>query len=84
VRIGEHAAEHLGRRVAFRDLVMGYTMPQDLAGLPACALRAGTDALGIPIGVQLTGPVGADGTVLDAAEALAATLGAAPGSPVTT
>ena len=30
-------------------------MPQDLAGLPGCAFRAGFDELGIPVGVQLTG-----------------------------
>ena len=34
----------------FRDLVMSYTTPQDLIGLPACAFRAGFDDLGIPIG----------------------------------
>ena len=33
---------------------MSYTTPQDLVGLPACAVRAGFDALGLPVGVQFT------------------------------
>jgi aspartyl-tRNA(Asn)/glutamyl-tRNA(Gln) amidotransferase subunit A len=49
---------------AFRRAVMGCTAPQSLAGLPACVLPAGFDSAGLPIGVQLTGPPGADGPVL--------------------
>jgi Asp-tRNA(Asn)/Glu-tRNA(Gln) amidotransferase A subunit family amidase len=49
---------------------MGYTVPQDLAGLPACTVRAGFDALGIPVGVQLTGPLWSEALVLRAANAL--------------
>ena len=54
----------------FRDLVMPYTVPQDLTGLPACAVRAGFDTLGLPIGVQLTGPAWCELRVLGAAQAL--------------
>jgi aspartyl-tRNA(Asn)/glutamyl-tRNA(Gln) amidotransferase subunit A len=54
---------------AFRDLVMPYTVPQDLTGLPACALRAGFDALGLPVGVQLTGSPWSEPRVLRAAAA---------------
>jgi len=54
---------------AFRDLVMPYTVPQDLTGLPACAVRAGFDALGLPVGVQLTGPPWSEPLVLRAAAA---------------
>ena len=54
----------------FRERVLTYTVPQDVAGLPACAVRVGTDDLGLPVGVQLTGPSGAEQTVLSAAEAL--------------
>ena len=46
---------HEGEELTFRDLVMSYTTPQDLVGLPACAVRAGFDALGVPVGVQFTG-----------------------------
>ena len=58
-------------------LVMSYTVPQDLAGLPACAVRAGFDELGIPVGVQLTGAPWEDARVLGAAQA----FGGDPGGP---
>lgn len=60
--IGEEPAD-------FRERLMPYTTPQDLAGLPACAVRAGFDGLGLPIGVQLTGPAWAEARVLRAAQA---------------
>ena len=68
--IGEERLVHLGRDLEFRELVMGYTVPQDLAGLPACTVRAGFDALGIPVGVQLTGPPWSEALVLRAANCL--------------
>lgn len=43
---------------------MPLTTPQDMAGLPACALRVGFDELGLPIAVQLTGPPWAEALVL--------------------
>ena len=55
---------------AFRDGVLPYTVPQDLAGLPSCAVPVGFDDLGLPVGVQLTGPPYSEGRVLAAAEAL--------------
>jgi aspartyl-tRNA(Asn)/glutamyl-tRNA(Gln) amidotransferase subunit A len=58
-----------GADAAFRESVMTYTTPQDLVGLPACAVRAGTDRLGIPVGVQLTGRPWSEGRVLRAAHA---------------
>ena len=54
--IGEETVVHEGVELTFRELVMSYTTPQDLVGLPACAVRAGFDALGIPVGVQFTAP----------------------------
>jgi aspartyl-tRNA(Asn)/glutamyl-tRNA(Gln) amidotransferase subunit A len=68
--VGEKAVPHLGGEAPFRDLVLSFTTPQDLAGLPACAVRAGFDGDGIPIGIQLTGPPWRDARVLAAAEAL--------------
>ena len=62
--------DHLGREISFRDLVMPYTTPQDLCGLPACALRAGFDGEGMPVGVQFTGPPWSEARVLRAAQAL--------------
>jgi aspartyl-tRNA(Asn)/glutamyl-tRNA(Gln) amidotransferase subunit A len=51
-----------------RDLILPFTTPQDLLGLPACAVPV--DAGPPPLGVQLSGRVGADALVLRAAAAL--------------
>ncbi len=67
--IGDETVEHLGAPIEFRRLVMSYTVPQDLAGLPSCAFRAGFDDLGIPVGVQLTGARWQEARVLGAAHA---------------
>ncbi len=68
--IGEETVEHEGEELTFRELVMSYTTPQDLTGLPACALRAGFDALGIPVGVQFTAGPWLEHRVLRAAQGL--------------
>lgn len=52
--------------VEFRPAVTPLMALQDLLGLPACAFPAGTDGAGMPIGLQLTGPRGADARVLAA------------------
>ena len=65
--IGEETVVHDGGELTFRELVMSYTTPQDLTGLPACAVRAGFDALGIPVGVQFTAPAWHEARVLRAA-----------------
>jgi aspartyl-tRNA(Asn)/glutamyl-tRNA(Gln) amidotransferase subunit A len=68
--IGEETVLHGGAELDLRQLVMPYTVPQDLLGLPACTVRAGFDDLGLPIAVQLTGPPWAEGRVLAGAQAL--------------
>jgi aspartyl-tRNA(Asn)/glutamyl-tRNA(Gln) amidotransferase subunit A len=68
--IGEESVVHEGRELTFRDLVMSYTTPQDLVGLPACAVRAGFDALGMPVGVQFTAAPWQEARVLRAAQGL--------------
>jgi len=68
-RLGEEEVEFFGETKLFRRLMLRYTTPQNLAGLPACSVRAGFDALGIPIGIQLAGRPGAEATVLAAAQA---------------
>jgi aspartyl-tRNA(Asn)/glutamyl-tRNA(Gln) amidotransferase subunit A len=68
--IGQERVMHLGEEIEFRELVMSYTVPQDLTGLPACTVRAGFDELGVPTAVQLTGPPWSEWRVLSAAQAL--------------
>lgn len=68
--IGHDKVVHLGEEIEFRQLVMSYTVPQDLVGLPACTVRAGFDELGVPTAVQLTGAPWAEWRVLGAAQAL--------------
>jgi aspartyl-tRNA(Asn)/glutamyl-tRNA(Gln) amidotransferase subunit A len=53
-----------------RRMIMDHTVPQNLFGNPACAIRAGFDRDGVPVGVQIVGPLGGDMTVLAAAERL--------------
>jgi Asp-tRNA(Asn)/Glu-tRNA(Gln) amidotransferase A subunit family amidase len=45
-----------------------YLFDANLAGLPACAIPMGRGRDGLPISLQITGPRGADGAVLAAAE----------------
>lgn len=50
-----------------RRIVLGYTALQNLTGLPACTVRAGFDNQGMPVGIQFTGRMGAEQTVLSIA-----------------
>ena len=68
--IGDETVVHEGEELTFRELVMSYTTPQDLIGLPACAVRAGFDALGIPVGVQFTAAPWREDMSLRAAQGL--------------
>jgi aspartyl-tRNA(Asn)/glutamyl-tRNA(Gln) amidotransferase subunit A len=52
-----------------RSRILPYTVPQSLAGAPACAVRAGFDREGLPVGVQFFGRYGDDELVLGVAEA---------------
>ena len=70
VRVGETATLLRGHEADFRKLVLAATTPQSLAGLPACTVRAGFDADGLPVGVQVSGPQSADARVTGLAEAL--------------
>ena len=64
----------------FRDVVMDYTVAQDLFGLPVCAVPNGLDGDGLPLGLQLTGPTLSENAVMDAAAGVAAVL-PSPGFP---
>jgi aspartyl-tRNA(Asn)/glutamyl-tRNA(Gln) amidotransferase subunit A len=59
----------LDQNRAFRDAVMPYTSPQNVAGVPSCAVRAGFDDDGLPIGVQFTAGAWRDGDALAVARA---------------
>ena len=65
-----HEVEVDGRPVPLRDAVLPYTQLQDLCGLPACAVPAGVDRHGLPVGVQVSGRPWADLLVLDLARTL--------------
>jgi aspartyl-tRNA(Asn)/glutamyl-tRNA(Gln) amidotransferase subunit A len=52
-----------------------FTIPADLAGLPAISIPAGRDTSGLPIGLQLMGPRMGDADLLSVANVLFTTLG---------
>jgi aspartyl-tRNA(Asn)/glutamyl-tRNA(Gln) amidotransferase subunit A len=70
MRIGRPTSTLRGAEFDFRRLVIPATSPQNLAGLPVCTLRAGFDPDGMPIGVQVTAPLGHDARAVAACEAL--------------
>ncbi|WP_372881881.1 amidase [Psychromonas sp.] len=47
----------------------------NLTGMPACALPMGLGDKGLPISIQLSGPVGTDAAILNLAEALESLIG---------
>ena len=52
-----------------------WTAPAALAGLPALAAPVGTTPAGLPVGVQIVGPLFEDDTVITFAELLAGVVG---------
>jgi aspartyl-tRNA(Asn)/glutamyl-tRNA(Gln) amidotransferase subunit A len=63
-KIGEKSSDPL-------EMYMGdiYTVPVNIAGLPAISLNAGFDRLGLPVGMQLIGRTFSEATLLKAADA---------------
>ncbi|MEX2276072.1 MAG: Asp-tRNA(Asn)/Glu-tRNA(Gln) amidotransferase subunit GatA [Actinomycetota bacterium] len=59
-----------------------FTIPANLAGVPALSLPCGLDDEGLPVGVQLTAKVLDEPTLLRAGHALENALGFDPTSPV--
>lgn len=66
---------HLGHSIPFRELVMDYTVPQDITGLPACVVPAGFDTDNLPVGVQTTAPGHREDLALRVASVLHEQLG---------
>jgi aspartyl-tRNA(Asn)/glutamyl-tRNA(Gln) amidotransferase subunit A len=52
-----------------------FTIPADLAGVPAISFPAGKDGAGLPIGLQLMGPRWSDAELLSSANVLFTMLG---------
>jgi aspartyl-tRNA(Asn)/glutamyl-tRNA(Gln) amidotransferase subunit A len=71
-RIGEKVDDPLAMYLS--DI---FTIPADLAGVPAISVPCGTDDKGLPVGLQLTGKVLDEPTVLRAAHAFERDLGRA-------
>ncbi len=63
--IGEHSADPIA--MYLNDL---FTVPADLAGLPAISVPAGLSGDGLPLGLQIIGRAFDEATVLRAAEAM--------------
>lgn len=53
-----------------RDAVLTWSVLANLCGLPACSVPVGLDDDGLPVGLQVVGPLGADARVLDLAAAV--------------
>ena len=73
---------HFGKSIPFRELVMDYTVPQDITGLPACAIPAGFDTDDLPVGVQTTAAAQREDLALRVAAALHQQLGSSQRWPV--
>ena len=69
-RIGERADDPLAMYLS--DV---FTIPANLAGVPAISVPCGLDSGGLPVGLQLTAPVLGEPTLLRAAHALEGDVG---------
>jgi aspartyl-tRNA(Asn)/glutamyl-tRNA(Gln) amidotransferase subunit A len=76
-RLGEKADDPLAMYLS--DI---FTIPANLAGVPAISVPCGLDEDGLPVGLQLMGRALDEGTVLRAAHALEEDLGWAAVPPV--
>ncbi|CAN5711032.1 amidase [soil metagenome] len=69
---GSTQADLGGRAAPILDAINALTVPANVTGMPALTVPAGFGADGLPIGLQLMGPLGADATVLGAGRAFEA------------
>jgi aspartyl-tRNA(Asn)/glutamyl-tRNA(Gln) amidotransferase subunit A len=69
-RIGERAGDPLAMYLS--DV---FTIPANLAGVPAITVPCGLDGAGLPVGLQLTAPVLGEQVLFRAANALERDLG---------
>jgi len=71
-----------GAPVPVFDTIIRNTDPGSNAGLPGLSLYAGMTASGLPVGLEIDGPVGSDTKLLGLGLAIEAILGAAPAPTV--
>jgi aspartyl-tRNA(Asn)/glutamyl-tRNA(Gln) amidotransferase subunit A len=76
-RIGERADDPMAMYLS--DV---FTIPANLAGVPAISVPCGLDGAGLPVGLQLTAPVLEEARVLRVAHVLEADLGLALRPPL--
>src|SRR3954468_11585839 len=67
-----------GTPVPVFESIIRNTDPGSNAGLPGLSLYAGMTASGLPVGIEIDGPVGSDGKLLGLGLAIEAILGTAP------
>jgi aspartyl-tRNA(Asn)/glutamyl-tRNA(Gln) amidotransferase subunit A len=72
-----------GADAPLRTAMMPYTVPQNLAGLPSITCPLGSDAEGMPIGIQLTGAPWSEPMLLGLASVLEAAGLVVVGTPPT-
>lgn len=71
---GGDLTEHRGEEIEFRDLVLGFTVPQDLAGIPAVTIHVGHDRFGVPIAVQVAAARGREHLLMQVAAEISSLL----------
>lgn len=67
--IGDMTVRIAGRDVGIVDAFTRLNSPQNMAGVPSLAMPAGFTGAGLPVGLQVIGPVGHDARVLALAAA---------------
>ena len=73
-----------GERRPLREVVMGFTVPQNLTGLPTSSVPVGFDGDGLPVGVQFTAGRRREDVAIRVAGAVEEVLGGeAPRVPIT-
>jgi amidase len=72
LRLGAYRGKGLARTILGLTAYMPFTPPFNLVGFPAISVPAGVSRSGLPIGVQLAGPRGAEALLLSLARQLEA------------
>ena len=74
----DEGVEIRGKKVPFRFAMSRNIAPGSCAGIPGLVLAAGLTHDGLPVGIELDGPVGADRDLLALGQALEAIVGRPP------